>query len=311
MSPVGLCLPGRARWPWVGAQSRGWPAPGPHRPPFPPAARLGLPGSISGHLFASTGDTIDSPEPCCSPAGHTGPSRFTRGPTAGGPSPALPDSIQEPPGKTRPAEHGCLQSQPPAHPQPGPREWMGGAGGAAGEAGLGPGRARRVRGGPTGSAVEKGAPGQLKDTCALLGCGRRREPQGSPHLPSASPKWETLGQRIPPAGAQHPQEQRCRSQERGALSHPAAPSAAARAWLTPAQGLAGWGSGQPPSHAHHPCPVFPGGPLSDRRTPRPRGTKVGCGGAKPAPRPGHLARKCNWIIKGSDYLALERVPRGS
>lgn len=187
MSPVGLCLPGRARWPWVGAQSRGWPAPGPHRPPFPPAARLGLPGSISGHLFASTGDTIDSPEPCCSPAGHTGPSRFTRGPTAGGPSPALPDSIQEPPGKTRPAEHGCLQSQPPAHPQPGPREWMGGAGGAAGEAGLGPGRARRVRGGPTGSAVEKGAPGQLKDTCGL------RAQEGAPGVTAPPLSFSQVG----------------------------------------------------------------------------------------------------------------------
>ena len=44
--------------------------------------------------------------------------------------------------------------------------------------------------------MEKGAPGRLKGKCALLGCGRKREPEGSPHLdlqvafhlPSASPE---------------------------------------------------------------------------------------------------------------------------
>lgn len=160
----------------------------------------------------------------------------------------------------KPVQQSTVASRAsPAHPQPGPRNGWEGAGGAAGEAGLGPGRARRVRGGPRGLHGEVG-PGQLKDTCGLRGA--RREPQGSPHLPSASPQVGNTGAKeyTPPSGGSAPPGATVPIPGKGGSVPPLSPISSSEGLADTCAGPGGVGVRPGPQPRSPPCPVFPGGP---------------------------------------------------
>lgn len=154
---------------------------------------------------------------------------------------------------------------------------MGGAGGArAGEA-----KATRKSAGcgwAHGVLQWRRGSGQLADTCALLGCGRREEPQGSPHLLSFS-KWEHWGKEYLQRGLSTPRSNGVPIPRKGVVPAPQ-PHQQGEGLLTPGPG--GVGVPASPQLTPPPLPCVSLG-VSDRRNPKAAGTKVGVGGAGLAP----------------------------
>lgn len=222
--------------------------------------------------------------------------------TAGGPSPCPFQTPSRNP-RENPSSRARLPPEPaPAHlSQDHGNGWEGRS--ATGEAGKlrksapGAGWAHGVCSGERGS-------GNSRFSCSGLQAQR-----GAPESTSLSfSKWETLGAKVPPAGAPAP---RATVPIPKGLCPTLSPHQQQRGLADTCAGPGGVGvPAQPPATLTTPATNV-SGVLSLTAEPQGRGgTKVGCGGAKPAPAgaawPGSVLDN-----KGSDYLALESSPGGS